>query len=239
MRKSHLLLLIICVATACKKTNSESLNEACTDSCTTLQGRFITGNNEGIANIPFEIQTISGPPSGLGQTNIRRVATGTTDMNGYYSSTFSLKPGEYGQNSSSYLKIKFSYDQDKFLPVEWYENFGTEEGLGNFTRRDTTANADIYLTSHSKLKVRLENFVPLQAGDHFSVITNCGAGLDRRWVAGGHVEAEQSFTEKEIEACGNEQTTVIVRKKKNGITTSTSSTIYTPTGQTTNVTFTY
>ena len=214
-------------------------NTPCTDSCTTVQGRFITGNNEGVANIPFEIKSEIRPTLGLGQTTIRKIVSGKTDNNGFYSSTFALQKREYGQMADAHVSIYFNYDKAKFVPVTWYESFGAAELLGPFSRKDTTITANIYLTSQSKLKVRLENFIPIQSGDDFSVITSCGAGLDRHYTSGGFVEAAQAVTEKEIDACGNEQTTVIVRKRKNGVTSSSSMTIATLTGQTTAITFTY
>lgn len=214
-------------------------NTPCTDSCTTVQGRFITGNNEGVANIPFEIKSEIRPTLGLGQTTIRKIASGKTDNNGFYSSTFALQKREYGQMADAHVSIYFNYDKAKFVPVTWYESFGAAELLGPFSRKDTTITANIYLTSQSKLKVRLENFIPIQSGDDFSVITSCGTGLDRHYTSGGFVEAAQAVTEKEIDACGNEQTTVMVRKRKNGVTSSSSTTIATPTGQTTAITFTY
>lgn len=141
--------------------------------------------------------------------------------------------------ADAYVSIYFNYDKSRFVPVTWYENFGSDELLGPFARKDTTINANIYLTSRSKLKVRLENFMPLQTGDNFSVITSCGAGLERRYSSGGSIEANQPATENEIDACGNEQTTVYIRKRKNGVTSSTSTTISTPTGKTIAVTFAY
>lgn len=214
-------------------------NTPCTDSCTTVQGRFITGNDEGIANISFEIKSVIKPTLGLGLTTVRKIASGKTDNNGFYSSTFLLQKEEYGQMADAVVSIYFSYDKLRFIPVSMYENFGASEVLGGFKRKDTTITASIYLTSRSKLKVRLENFVPLQSGDFFSVITSCGAGLNRKYTTGGFIEAAAAITEKEIDACGNELTTVIIRKRKNGVSSSSSTTIATPTGQTIPITFTY
>ena len=58
------------------------------------------------------------------------------------------------------------------------------------------------------------------------------------YTSGGYIEANQVMTEREIDACGNEQTTVIVRKRKNGISSSSSTIILTPSGQTISVIFT-
>jgi hypothetical protein len=239
MKTALLLIFFIALLSSCTKTDKSMLNTPCTDSCTTVQGRFITGNNEGVANISYEIKSEIRPTLGLGQTTIRKIATGETDNTGFYSSTFSLQKREYGQMADATVSIHFNYDKTRFVPVTWYESFGAVEVLGRFKRKDTTVTADIFLTSRSKLKVRLESFVPLQPGDHFSVITSCGAGLNRMYTSGGHIEANQTITEGEIDACGNEQTTVTVRKRKNGVSTSSSTTISTPTGQTVAVTFAF
>lgn len=214
-------------------------NRPCTDSCTIVTGRFITGNNEGVANIPIEIKSEIRPTLGLGQTTIRRIASVTTDNNGFYFLKFGLNQKEYGQMADAHVSMYFNYDKSRFVPVTFYESFGTEESLGPFARKDTTIHANVYLTSRSKLKIRLENFIPIQSGDNFSVITSCEAGLERHYSSGGLVEATKPVTENEIDACGNEQTIVYIRKRKNGISTSTSTTIATPTGQTVAVTFAY
>ena len=239
MKLFILLLSYLTLLSACTKTDRTMLNKPCTDSCTTVQGRFITGNNEGIGNISYEIKSVIKPTLGLGQTIIRKIASGKTDNNGYYSSIFSLQQGEFGQGIFAPVYISFNLDTKKFLPVKWYEYYGTEENLGPFTRKDTTTTANIYLASKAKIKIRIEGFVPLQSGDAFSVITSCGAGLERRYTSGGYIQANQPITEGPIDACGNEQTTLIVRKQKNGVYTSSSTTIATPTGQTVAITFTY
>lgn len=239
MKTSLLLLLCTALLGSCTKTDKSSLNKPCSDSCTTVQGRFITGNNEGVGNVSYEIKSQITPTLGLGQTTIRRIASGKTDNNGFYSSTFALQEREYGQMADALVSIQFTYDKTRFVPASSYESFGANESLGRFRRKDTTVTANIYFTSKGKLKVRLENFAPLQPGDHFSAITSCSMGLNRHHATGGYIEANQTAVEGEIDACGNEQTTVIVRKRKNGVSSSSSTTISTPTGQTVAVTFAY
>jgi hypothetical protein len=233
------LLIISILLLSCTQTDKSMFNTTCTDSCTVVQGRFITGNNEGIANVPIEIKSEIRPTLGLGQTTIRRIASGKTDNNGFYSLKFGLQKREYGQMAAANVSIYFTYDKARFVPVRWYEDFGSQESLGPFARKDTTINANIFLTTRSKLKVRLENFIPIQAGDNFSVITSCAAGLERLRSSEGFLEASQAVTEKEIDACGNEQTTLYIRKRKNGVTSSASATISTPIGQTISVTYAY
>lgn len=114
-----------------------------------------------MANIPIEIKSEIRPKLGLGQTTIRKIASGKTDNNGFYSLKFGLEKREYGQIADALVSIYFNYDKSKFVPVTWYESFGSDELIASITRKDTTNNANIYLTSRSKLKVRLANFVPI------------------------------------------------------------------------------
>lgn len=214
-------------------------NNLCTDSCTFVTGRFVTGNNEGVPNIPVEIKSEIHATLGLGQTTIRRIASGKTDNDGFFSLKFALNEKEYGQMAKANVSMYFKYNRSRFLPINYYENFGAQESLGYFVKKDTTINANIYLTSRSKLKVRLENFIPIQAGDEFSVHTSCAVGLERHYSIGGSLKAIQQVTENEIDACGNEQTIIYIKKIKNGVSVSESTTISTPTGQTTAVRFSY
>jgi len=204
-----------------------------------VQGKFITGNNEPIANLPVEIKSEFKPPLGFGLTTIRKIASGKTNNNGFFSLKFGLNQNEYGPMADAHVSIYFSYDKSKFVPLDWYDNYGNDEFLGGFIRKDTTLNINIFFPSIARIKVTLENFVPIQSKDNFSVITSCGAGLNRQLDAYDVIEATQKVTEKEIYACGNEQTKLFIRKIKNGVSTVTDTTIYTPTGQIIPVKFSY
>ncbi len=106
--KSFLSLLVVsALINSCTKTDKSMFNSLCKDSCTVVQGRFITGNNEGVANIPIEIKSEVRPTLGLGQTTIRRIASGTTDNNGFFSLNFGLNPREYGQGAKAHVSIYF------------------------------------------------------------------------------------------------------------------------------------
>jgi hypothetical protein len=240
MKSILFLLITLSILSSCTKTDKTRFNETCIDSCTIIQGRFITGNNEGIANVPIEIKSETHPTLGLGQTHIRYIASGKTDNDGYYSLSFSLQNKEYGPGQSASVYMYFNYKRSKFLPISQYEYFGFRESLATaLLRKDTTIKANIYLPSKSKIKIRLENFIPVQAYDNFSVFTTCGVGLERFRTAGELLEASQVLTEKDLDACGNEQTMIYIRKRKNGIATVTIDTVLVPTGQTINRTYVY
>ena len=219
MKLFYLNLFIVVGLASCDKIDKSTLNSPCSDSCTTVQGRFITGNNQGIPNVPIEIKSEIRGSLGFGDRT-RRIATGVTNSNGFYSLTFGLNKEEFGERSIASLGIFFKIDKAEFLPVQWYENFGYDASFGRLLRKDTTIQANLYFATRAKIKIRLENFNPIIAGDEFSVITLCRTGFERRESSGGVIIANQINTEGVIEACGNEETSIIVRKKKNGVYTS-------------------
>lgn len=238
MKNTIIILLLALGFISCNKVDKSTLNSPCSDSCTTIQGRFITGNNQGIANVPIEIKSEIRGSLGIG-ISTRRIATGQTNNNGFYTFTFGLNKDEYGEMPKASLKIFFSTDKSKLLPVQWYESFGYDAFIGRIIRKDTTIQANLYFASRARIKIRLENFNPVVAGDEFSVITSCGSGYERRETSGGFLNANSTITEGEIDACGNEETNVIVRKKKNGVYTNEIQKILTPVGEIKFVTFVY
>lgn len=238
MKTYYIVLLIALALASCNKVDKATLNSPCSDSCTTIQGRFITENNQGIANVPIEIKSEIRGTLGIG-TSTRRIATGTTNNNGFYSLTFGLNKDEFGEMPRASLQIFFNIDKSKLLPVQWYESFGYDAFIGRITRKDTAIQANVYFASRSRIKIRLENFNPIVTGDEFSVITSCGTGYERRETSGGFLYANSTNTEGEIDACGNEETSVILRKKKNGVYTSEVQKILTPVGEVKVLTFVY
>lgn len=233
------LLITVLTISCFKKTDNSQFNSPCFDSCTIVQGQFLTGNNEPIANLPIEIKSVIKPTLGIGVTTTRNIASGKTDNNGFFSLQFGLNQNEYGQMANANVSIYFSIDKSKFESVTWYDNFGTNEFLGGFSRKDTTLNVNIFFTSIAKVKVTLENFAPIKTGDKFYVMTYCGVGLNRHLDQTDQIDASQNVTEKEIYACGNEQTKLFIIKIKNGVFIETDTTIYTPTGQTIPIKFSY
>jgi hypothetical protein len=240
MKQAVFFISITVLAISCiKRTDNSQFNSPCFDSCTIVQGHFLTGNNEPIANLPIEIKSVFKPTLGIGISSTRNIASGKTDNNGFFSLKFGLNPNEYGQTANTYVSLYFSLDKSTFEPVTWYDNFGTEEFLGGFRRKDTTLDVNIFFASIAKVKVTLENFVPIKTGDKFYVETSCAVGLNRHLSQNDEVDASQNQTEKEIYACGNEQTKLFIIKVKNGVFIETDTTVYTPTGQTVPIKFSY
>lgn len=226
-------LLVSCI----KKTDDSSFNQPCTDSCTIVKGRFLTGNNEALANIPVEIQSQISPGGGIGQQTIRRIAAGKTDNNGFFNLQFALNANEYGPASKANIKLLYSFDQSTYSKP--YLVTCCDESIGLLNRKDTTINVDMFLTTRAKLKIRLENFSPIQPTDRFIVISSCLSGRNKRETDGSTITASSIITEQELNACGNETTRVFIKKRKNGVDMDSDTSLFTPVGPSTTLVLRY
>ena len=240
MKPILLSLLLTALLLSCTKRDNSSLNTPCTDTCTTIQGRFLTGNNEPIAGLSLVVRTESRPTLGLGQTTIRKIATDKTNSNGFYTFTFSLKPGEYAQHNR-YLFLKVDYDKARFLPIPWYDQFGTEEIVPVRGKRDTTVTMDYYFASKAQLRLQLNNFLPASTADSFYILpVYHDVGYNKEQVTEPQFfVATQTNGEKTIPIAGNQQNKISVVRKKNGIRTISDTLIFTPTNQTTILSLNY
>lgn len=225
---------------SCTKNDTSNVNAPCSDSCTTVQGRFWTGSNEPISGLSLEVRSERRPTLGLGQTTIRKIATGNTDNNGFYSFTFSVKPEEYGR-ANTYLFLSVNYDKTRFLSIPWYNQFGTVEIIPIRVRRDTTLKMDYYFASKAHLKLQLNNFIPVSIADSFYILpVYHDVGYNKEQVTEPQFfVATQVINEKVISIAGNQQNKISVVRKKSGIRITSDTLIFTPTNQITNVTFNY
>ena len=241
MKTSIIILSIGFVFSSClKRTDNTQLSQTCTgDSCTTISGRFTTGNDKPIANVPVEIASET---TGLLGSKTREIASGKTDNNGYYSFTFNLKSNEYGygQEQLAALYMRYSYNPSKFLAMPFYTDNEVKEYFGRFSRKDTAVTANVFVTSKAQIEVRLENFSPIQPGDYFTVSGVCSAGINKQGdYSYSTVRATGNTTEENLDVCGDEQTRLVIIRMKNGVITSTDSTINTPIGLPQTVSFSY
>ena len=233
-------LLLTTLLWSCTKRDNSSVNDPCTDSCTTVKGRFLTGNNEPIAGLSLEVRFEGRPTLGLGQTTIRKIATGKTDNNGFYAFTFSLNPGEYSKYNR-YLFLKVDYDRTRFLSIPWYDQFGTDEIIPVRERRDTIITMDYYFASKSQLRLQLNNFTPLSSADSFYILPIYhDVGYNKKQATEPQFfVAAQIANEKIISIAGNQQNKISAVRKKSGVRTVSDTLIFTPANQTTTLTLNY
>lgn len=238
--KPFILILIITGIFACRKVDTTWLNAPCYNSCTTVQGRFVTGDNEPIANVSLEIYTRS-PGSEFSQSRIvRKIASGKTDNDGNYSFTFGLNGNEYG-SGFYHLKLNVKYDKARFLPIPWYDRWSTEEFIPVGLRKDTTVIMDYYLPSKAQLRMQLNNFMPTTTADSFYILPLYhDVGYDKRQTTETQFfVASEVNNEKLIPIAGNQLNKISLVRNKNGIRTVQDTIVYTPTNQITNLTLYY
>lgn len=225
---------------SCTKKDNSTLNGVCNSSCTTIQGRFLTGTNEPIIGLSLKVRSEIRPTLGLGQTAIREIASGKTDNNGNYTFTFSLNPEEYGR-SNAYLFLSITYDKTKFLSIPWYDLFGSDEIIPIKKKRDTIVIMDYYLASKAQLRLQLNNFTPLSSADSFYILPvyqDVGYKKEKATQPQFFV-AIQPTNEKVIEIAGNQQNKISVVRIKSGIRIVRDTLIFTPTNQTTILSINY
>lgn len=241
MRSLLFSFVLATILWSCTKRDDTFLSVPCTDSCTTVRGRFQTGNSEPIPGLPLEVRFESSPTFGLGQTTIRKIATGKTDNNGFYSFTFSLKPLEYSEHNR-HVFLTVNYDKTSFLPIPWYDQYGTDEIISvRSGKRDTTIVMDYYFASKAQLRLQLNNFTPSSTTDSFYIRSVYHeVGYDKRHVTEQQfLLATQSSNEKVIPIAGNQQNKISVVRRKGGTRTVSDTMIYTPTNQTTLLTLNF
>jgi hypothetical protein len=239
MKRDLLIALIAFFAfISCRKVDNSSLDKPCTGSCVTITGRFTTSENQPLANVPIEIR--SERSTSRYSYEVRRIAKTKTDENGYYAVQFALKDYEYGLQATASVHLEFSYDENQYLPIhKYYKDIRLSYEGAAFERPDVTLVKNVYLPRLAKANVTLSGFTPPMdyANNYFAVGTYSKAGADgqERGVSG--FIADASLITKEIAVGGNDSTRFNIERRKNGVTTIKDTTVYTPVGKVTRLTF--
>lgn len=254
--KKFVLFSLILILNGCSKIEDDT-GKDCYSDCTTLQGRFITLNDVGISGVKVSLKyRISGsPPFGGGSTRI--IVETETDENGNFYKEFYIKDSELGETAEGYFKI--DYD-DSYLDVSKYilsnNLIGTTtqplgQAIYSIDSRDTIIGNTYYLPKKTHIKINLNNFVPIQDGDHFEVRTlypfgpNIGYNefLDSEYATG--FSGYDTFVASEVNnqfnvfVAENENNIIRILKIKNGISTPEDYTIYIPTDNNIEMTYEY
>lgn len=167
------LIWLICISLvliSCEK-NEDDTKDICTNSCTTLRGKFVTANNVPLANIIVELKyEISG--GGFGGGSTRKIVRTQSNQNGEFNRDFYIKDNELGNHASGYFTINID---DSKLSSNNYIKLGNNQSLGyaiySIGRRDTIIDESFYIPKKAFIKVNLNNYIPQKTGDHFEVQT--------------------------------------------------------------------
>ena len=175
MKNIITILIILLVFTSCEK-NEDDLKDVCTENCTTLSGKFISANNEPVANITVTLNyRISG--GGFGGGSTRKIVKIESDKNGNFYKNFYIKDSELGNTAMGYFDIGIDdskIDVNKYIRTD--NLIGTTtmiigKSIYAITNRDTIINFTCYFPKKTYIKVNLNNFTPQQVDDSFEVRT--------------------------------------------------------------------
>lgn len=252
--KKMLFLLLILTYFGCTKTDDDT-NKSCDSDCTTLQGKFITVNNEGVRGVKVSIDyKISGGP--LGGGNIRKIAETVTVQDGNFYKEFYIKESELG-NVDGYFKVLIddsNLDVDKYILSDNLIGTTTtplDFAIYQINVRDTIIGNTFYLPKKAHIKVNLNNFEPLQENDFFEVRTfypfgaNVGYNefLDSEYDTGfsgwGTFQASGLSTQLNPFVAENEQNIIRIVRRKNGVTTSEDFPLFIPTNNSIELSYDY
>jgi hypothetical protein len=245
MKKSVYLLLILSIY-GCSKTEIDDTNNLCNSDCTTLQGRFITLDNVGIQGVKVSLKyKISGGALGGGST--RSIVETETDEDGNFNEQFYVNDDELGETAQGFFLIDYddsNLDVASFILSD--NQIGTttqplSQGIPSINSRDTIIGNTYYLPKKTNIIVNLNNFIPIQDGDHFEVRTlypfgpNIGYNefLDSEYATGfsgySTFEATEVNNQFDVFVAENENNIIRILKIKDGISTPEDYTIYIPT----------
>jgi hypothetical protein len=155
--KNKLIYGFIILLLGCVNEIEEGFNEICTSSCVVINGRFTTEDGTvGIANLPLELDwSIMGMLNGAH----RKIATGETDANGYYSFSFSPRDEELTKGDFS---IEFALREGHLID-ERFAYFDLP-----ITSRDTALVRNYHIPSKARIKLVVSNLTDIAKPDYLS-----------------------------------------------------------------------
>lgn len=235
MRIVNLLVLsaIFLFIIGCSREEND-INKHCTSNCTIIKGKFVTLNNEPVANVNISLNYQIG---GMGGSYTRKIIDTNSDSNGNYNQNFYVKDDELGNNVQGYFEFKID---DSKLDVNKY--IRTNNLIGNTTiimgetfqinKRDTIIDNTFYIPKKVYIKVNLKNFNPQQNDDYFEVQTLYPFGakignnsfLDSPYSTGfsgyGNFRAINQDTNLHVFVAEGEKNIIRIFRRKNGVNTS-------------------
>ncbi|MTH17755.1 hypothetical protein [Flavobacterium sp. LC2016-01] len=255
MIKKILLLILVLTFVSCEKVDDDTRKD-CSSNCTTIRGRFVSVNDEPVANMNVSLNyRISGGELGGGYT--RKIVNLKSDKNGNFDQNFYIKDSELGRKEDGYFDIDITdskIDVTKYIRQD--NLIGTTTTVVSYqiysiTNRDTIINIDYYVPKKAFIKVNLNNFIPKDKEDFFEVQTlypfgpNIGTNtfLDSKYSTGfsGYdtFKAKQLNTVLNVFVAEGEKNVIRVLKRKNGKSSSEDFPITIPPNNTIELTYEY
>jgi hypothetical protein len=175
--KKVILLFMSILFFSCEEINDDT-NIVCTENCTHIEGQILTKDQLPVKNV--ELIVSFQKSTGTYSNYIRKIAKAKTDVNGYYNMDFYLKDEELGE---SFGGLEIYMKQNTIASKYFYPNrFNLFEGL-NINDRNISLTKNIYLPTKKDIKVKLQNFTPIQNGDYFEVQLYVPCGFENSEIS--------------------------------------------------------
>ena len=220
-----ILIIIPFLLTSCFLVEDEDQNKTCKNNCTTIQGRFTTEDGSiGIGNIPLELEW-----ENIGMLNgtTRKIATTTSNDNGFYTFVFEAKEHELTKGE---FKITFDINQKEFIkPVYQYFSFH------NIPTKDTTIIYNYHLPKSAYIQLKAINpvdFIDAEVAYINASFNHDNPDLQNKQSSGDTDLKNTASNDKIILVAGNQPSIIRIFKKKNGVATVKNDTILVPVNDT-------
>lgn len=175
--KKVILLFMSILFLSCEEIDNDT-NIVCTENCTHIEGQILTKDQLPVKNV--ELIFCFQKSTGTYSIYTRKIAKAKTDVNGHYSMDFYLKDEELGE---SFGGLEIYMKQNTIASKYFYPNrFNLFEGL-NINDRNISLTKNIYLPTKKDIKVKLQNFTPIQNGDYFEVQLYVPCGFDNSEIS--------------------------------------------------------
>jgi hypothetical protein len=175
--KKVILLFMSILFLSCEEIDNDT-NIVCTENCTHIEGQILTKDQLPVKNV--ELIVSFQKSTGTNSIYTRKIAKSKTDVNGHYSMDFYLKDEELGESFGS---LEIYMKQNTIASKYFYPNrFNLFEGL-NINYRNISLTKNIYLPTKKDIKVKLQNFTPIQNGDYFELQLYVPCGFENSEIS--------------------------------------------------------
>lgn len=225
MNKYILILVIFLVS--CVRTEYDT-DVSCTGNCTIFSGQIKTVDNVGVANVKLNLNYRSANEL---TSYTRKIGETTTDKNGYYNMSVYLNDNEIGEIALGYFKLTFNSTNlsttlsDEYLtPDDIVENAEPTVYFYSVLNRNQTFENDFIVPKKGNIRIKLNNFVPVNADDFFiaKVLYNYNL-FNNNWSFispyndGLHAVANKNQTVLDFVTVLDNPSYIVINKKKNAV----------------------
>ena len=204
------LILLITFIESCYLVDDDNINAVCPRDCTTVKGRFVTGDgNVPVSNMRIHFNWQIAHISGLsGKT--RKIAITETDDNGNYQVTFHALEDELTSGSFS---VRYDVPDKTYLSIPNHDYFKFP-----IPKRDTTMTLDYHLPKvEGSIHIKIGNPEAIGADESIGCNLSYKFGYaDNKTQFGFGGLHSPSTVEATYPTASDQYTYIQVLKKKNG-----------------------